>query len=61
VPQGSNRVKLPDQELCAERINRAAAAVLMIANPIVRNEPSSIMIRHTELNTELQRIISSRP
>lgn len=49
--------KLPDQELFDECTNWAAAAALMAAKAIVRDEPWSLMIRDADFKAQLLRMI----
>lgn len=49
--------ELPDQELFDECANWAAAAALMTAKAIVRDEPWSIMTRDADFKAELLRMI----
>jgi aminoglycoside 6-adenylyltransferase len=50
-------LELPDQELFDECINWAAAAALMTARAVVRDEPWSVMTRDADFKGELLRMI----
>jgi aminoglycoside 6-adenylyltransferase len=50
-------LELPDQELFDECANWAAAAALMTAKAVVRDEPWSVMTRDADFKAELLRMI----